>query len=331
DSCLWESLEDGLNALIRIETRGSKLHNRSSAIPPPLQAGTFSRGVITMRCDITTSSFAHISLLVSGSAQTCFDDQILENQIKSEIIDKSRLVHPLAYPDEFKPRFSEPRRSFSVACGADVFEVSLKVPTWASQIFRQLALDISYRNFAALGIASIQGLAVASFEKDDAERVSFFYPVREKNGGDRGYLNLGQLPPWLRPPPPSRNLRFETSSCSVNGGPVVRGGDDQNKEIRSWNGRQKVRIAALRPIPHVRHRKMLPFSATGSVDLHDGNQAKASLPAAPSKHHSGVVPTVGHRKSTSNSHQAKQVVVSLNPIPLKKHGCGRSSLHVCSE
>lgn len=47
-----------------------------SAPPPPLQAGTFSRGVVTMRCDISTCSSAHISLLVSGSAQTCFDDQV---------------------------------------------------------------------------------------------------------------------------------------------------------------------------------------------------------------------------------------------------------------
>ena len=47
-----------------------------SAAPPPLEAGTFSRGVVTMRCDLTTCSSAHISLLVSGSAQTCFDDQV---------------------------------------------------------------------------------------------------------------------------------------------------------------------------------------------------------------------------------------------------------------
>lgn len=47
-----------------------------SATPPPLQAGTFSRGVVTMRCDLSTCSSAHISLLVSGSAETCFDDQV---------------------------------------------------------------------------------------------------------------------------------------------------------------------------------------------------------------------------------------------------------------
>lgn len=48
-----------------------------SAPPPPLQAAAFSRGVVTMRCDISTCSSAHISLLVSGSAQACFNDQVL--------------------------------------------------------------------------------------------------------------------------------------------------------------------------------------------------------------------------------------------------------------
>lgn len=54
-----------------------------SAPPPPLQAGTFSRGVVTMRCDISTSSSAHISLLVSGSADACFNDQARLNCLVS--------------------------------------------------------------------------------------------------------------------------------------------------------------------------------------------------------------------------------------------------------
>lgn len=134
-----------------------------SAPPPPLQAGTFSRGVVTMRCDVTTCSFAHISLLVSGSAQTCFDDQViqtnlwqhflvleilnsytilfvdlqlLENHIKNEIIEKVQLVHALPDSEENKITFSEPRRSASIACGAAVFEVRMKVPSWASQVFQ---------------------------------------------------------------------------------------------------------------------------------------------------------------------------------------------------
>lgn len=53
------------------------LKNIVSAPPPPLQVGTFSRGVVTMRCDLTTCSCTHISILLSGSAQTCFDDQVI--------------------------------------------------------------------------------------------------------------------------------------------------------------------------------------------------------------------------------------------------------------
>ncbi|KAL2243157.1 AT-rich interactive domain-containing protein 4 [Sesamum indicum] len=345
DACLLSSLEDGLNALLNIEMRGSKLHNRVSALPPPLQAGTFSRGVVTMRCDLSTSSSAHISLLVSGSAQTCFDDQLLENHIKSEIIDKSHLIHAHSNSDENKLPASEPRRSVSVACGAAVFEVSMKVPTWASQVLRQLAPDVSYRTFAALGIASIQGLAVAAFEKEDAERLLFFCAKQGKNGAFNN-LKFSSAPSWLKAPPPSRKrpaICRETSSGFLNG--VVGGNqtfikkeDNENNETRLPNGisvpvitaRQKVKIAALRPIPHVRHQKMLPFSGISEADLHDGSQAKANLPVPPAKHGNAGAAPVTHRKSTTSSYQAKQVI-SLNPLPLKKHGCGRSPLHVCSE
>lgn len=62
----------------------------------------------------------------------CF--QLLENHIKSEVIDNTQLVHALSTYEENKPPFSEPRRSVSVACGARVFEICMKVPTWASQV-----------------------------------------------------------------------------------------------------------------------------------------------------------------------------------------------------
>jgi len=59
--------------LFRAEAHSISL---SSVAAPPLQAETLSHGVVTMRCDITTCSSSHVSLLVSGSAQTCFDDQV---------------------------------------------------------------------------------------------------------------------------------------------------------------------------------------------------------------------------------------------------------------
>ncbi|KAL7100304.1 hypothetical protein ACP275_09G138500 [Erythranthe tilingii] len=339
DVSLLGSLEDGLNALLNIEMRGSKLHNRVSALPPPLQAGSFSRGVVTMRCDLSTTSSAHISLLVSGSAQTCFDDQLLENHIKSEIIDKSRLIQAMPNSDENKPPLSEPRRSVSIACGATVFEVCMKVPSWATQVLRQLAPDISYRSLVALGIAGIQGLAVASFEKEDSERLLFFC-TKQENISRSNDFKFTTPPSWLRAPPPSRkrpSIYQEIVPVTVNG-LSASVNENNSKEIKLSNGvnaslssaKRKIKIAALRPIPHVRHQKMLPFSRIADFDSHhhlDGSYVKASLPSAPAKH---VSVTPVSRKSGSGSYQAKQVI-SLNPLPLKKHGCGRSPLHVCSE
>ncbi|GAA0145868.1 hypothetical protein LIER_05954 [Lithospermum erythrorhizon] len=343
DECLLRSLEDGLNALLTIEMRGSKLHNRVSAVPPPLQAGNFSRGVVTMRCDISTSSSSHISLLLSGSAQTCFDDQLLEDHIKSELIEKSLLTHAFPESEDGKVPVSEPRRSVSIACGAPVFEVSLKIPTWGSQVLRQLAPDISYRNLVALGIAGIQGLAVAAFEKDDTERLLFFCASQEKEKYTTNFQSCG-LPSWLRPPAPRRrshscqevNVGTQSSLVSENQVYVKKESEDgefglRNEIIVSTTPtRRKLRAAALRPIPHIRHRKMLPFAGISEIHANDGNLVKPAVHVAPSIKYNSVAAPANHRKSTSGSCQAKQVI-SLNPLPLKKHDCTRSPIHVCSE
>ncbi|URE03609.1 ARID/BRIGHT DNA binding domain [Musa troglodytarum] len=144
-----------------------------SAAPSPLQEGTFSRGFVTMRCDITCSC-AHISLLVSGSAQTCFDDQLLECHIKSALIEKSQLVHAVPNSEGRMSSLLNPLNSVSMACGASVFEVHMRVPTWAAQVLKYLAPEVSYRSLVTLGIASIQGISVASFEMEDADRLLFF-------------------------------------------------------------------------------------------------------------------------------------------------------------
>ncbi|XP_058108703.1 AT-rich interactive domain-containing protein 4 [Magnolia sinica] len=347
DACLLGSLEDGLNALLNIEIRGSKLHNRVSAAPPPLQAGTFSRGVVTMRCDISTCSSAHISLLVSGSAQTCFDDQLLECHIKNEVIEKSQLVHAVPNCEEGKPSFSEPRKSASIACGATIFEVCMKVPTWAAQVLRQLAPEVSYRSLVTLGIASIQGLTVAAFEKEDAERLLFFCTRQAKDPHLKDTV-LCSLPSWFKPPAPSRKrpepcqeTRCVTSSDMVdkNG---VRNPNVEHEDIKETElierarmplvpVRLKLKVAAMRPVPHTRQHKMLPFLGISEANMYDANQAKASLPIVPSTKHNHVPPPpTTHRKSMSSSFQAQQII-SLNPLPLKKHGCGRSPIQVCSE
>ncbi|KAF9616149.1 hypothetical protein IFM89_028615 [Coptis chinensis] len=343
DAFLLGSLEDGLNALLSIEIRGSKLHNRVSAPPPPLQAGGFSRGVVTMRCDLSTSSSAHISLLVSGSAQTCFDDELLESHIKNELIEKSQLVHALPSCEESKRSSSEPWQSASIACGATVFEVWMKVPTWASQVLKQLAPQVFYRSFVALGIACIQGSSVASFEKDDAERLLFF---SNRLGKDLHPLDAipSSLPSWLKVPAPSRKRSEpcqETKPVLVgeNGSGVGNVDGHSDKEIRSIDRsntplsprRQKLKVAAMRPIPHSRRHKMLPFLRPAEEDWYDGSLGKInSISLPPAKPHVAGTTPASHRKLSANSFQAKQII-SLNPLPLKKHGCDRSPIQVCSE
>ncbi|KAK1307671.1 AT-rich interactive domain-containing protein 4 [Acorus calamus] len=286
DACLLGALEDGLNALLSIEIRGSKLHNRVSAAPPPLQAGAFSRGVVTMRCDITTCSSAHISLLVSGSAQTCFDDQLLESHIKNELVEKSQLVHALPSCEENSLSPCEPRRSESIACGASVFEACMKVPTWAAQVLRQLAPEVSYRSFVSLGIASIQGSSVASFEKEDAERLLFFC-TRPSNGLPSRDQNLHSSPSWLRPPAPSgkrSRLCSETSvTCSSRMGNngILKTNKvfmKENQSIRTHTPlvpiKRRLKVATMRPVPHTQQHKMMPFLGNLEPDTHDGSQGR---------------------------------------------------------
>lgn len=198
---------------------------------------------------------------------------------------------------------------------------------------RQLAPDVSYRSFVALGVASVQGLAVASFEKDDANRLLFF----SKNQENNSHLNIitPPIPTWMKHPLPSRKRSFTNQEMGpgvrVNNNGLIPG----IKGMESVNGnviRQKPKVAALRPIPHIRHQKMLPFAGISEVNGHEfGGQVKTNVSLAPSnKHNSAGSAPVTHRKSLSSSYQAKQLI-SLNPLPLKKHGCDRSPIHVCSE
>jgi len=114
--------------------RAEALHNVSlSSAHPPLQAEDLPHGFVTMRCDITTCSSAHVSFLVSCSAQTCFDDQLLGSRIKNEIIEKRQLVRVLLNNEDNKPSSYEPLPSMCVACGASTFEVWITVPKWAAQ------------------------------------------------------------------------------------------------------------------------------------------------------------------------------------------------------
>ncbi|XP_022980513.1 AT-rich interactive domain-containing protein 4-like [Cucurbita maxima] len=346
DACLLRSLEDGLNALLNIEIRGCKLQGKFSAPPPPLQAGSFARGVVTMRCDMVTCSSAHISILVSGSPHTCFDDQLLEKHIKHEIIENSQLVHAMYDCEDNKHHMHEPRKSASVACGATVFEVSMKVPAWASQVLRQLAPDMSYRSLVALGIGGVQGLPVASFEKEDAERLLFFCS-KDVNDKLSDQLLVSVLPSWFKPPPPSRK-RVEPSQgirstllshdrlAYANIPSIRRVGREEPASMNGFKSpllstRKRLKVASMRPIPRVHRNKMMPFSGLTEADGNNGGQPKACFPVVtPSKHVTVGSTSATQRKSFSSSSQSKQII-SLNPLPLKKHGCGRNPIQDCSE
>lgn len=62
---------------------------------------------------------------------------------------------------------------------------------------------MSYRSLVILGVASIQGLSVASFEKDDAERLLFFCGQQINDTSNHDTL-LSKIPHWLTPPLPTR-------------------------------------------------------------------------------------------------------------------------------
>ncbi|WVZ19108.1 hypothetical protein V8G54_006430 [Vigna mungo] len=248
--------------------------------------------------------------------------ELLENHIKKELIEKSQLVQAFPNHEQSKSPSLEPRRSASVACGSSVFEVCMRVPAWASQVLRQLASNVSYRSLVMLGIASIQGLPVASFNKDDAERLLFFCTKQEKEDCHNEQV-FSAIPSWLKPPPPSRK-RSEpcTSSKSIN--PSGRGIED----LGSY--RQKLNLAAMRPIPQSHRHKILPFSALSGGARYDGDHGKSNQLLAPIKHNVSGPTSVTNRKSVSNSFQANQII-SLNPLPMKKHGCDRAPIRVCSE
>ncbi|XP_006661267.1 AT-rich interactive domain-containing protein 4 [Oryza brachyantha] len=329
DPCLLGSLEDGLNALLNIEIRGCKLQNRISASPPPLHAASLPRGMVTMRCDITTCSSSHVSLLVSGSAQTCFDDQMLESHIKDEIIEKSQLVRALPNNDD-KLASSVPLTSMSTACGASTFEVWMTLPKWAAQVLKHLAPEISYRSLVAVGIGCINGTPVASFDRRDADRLLFFCTNQHKDLAiENGpYFHLPRWSASLTKERVKMGLESKPNLSGVNGIP-----EDKKHlmEGPSSSSKAKLKPATMKPIPHSRKQQMHPFMGFAEATVHEPSQAKPNLPVAPPVKHNSVpaAPTT-HRKSVSGPSHA-QSIIQLNPLPLKKHGCDRLPIQMCSE
>lgn len=355
DNTVFGALEDGLNALLMVEVTGMRLLHRVSATSQPSNVPPLARGVITMRCDLCTTASARISLLVAGSAQTCFDDQMLEYSIKKELLEQNKLMTSLMGPTE-NP-ITDVRRSTSVACGANVMEVRFRSPSWAVQVLRQLAREVCFRSLVSLGIAGIQGFPVAAFLKEDADR---FCALRSSSARKNGVResehphstgHIEHLPPWFSPPVPSRKRRRVDSFGSDHNKPYSDEGtscpdigkDFSSPEMLKSNSTATCSsLAAMKPVPHVRPNRDMPYAGavlagahntwSMKVNLPNGTGVRLPRPNSTSGVHvptSAAIPTP-HRGQNVRAPSPVQMS-PLSPIPMKKHGCNRRPMHECSE
>lgn len=363
DSSAFSPLEDGLNALLTVEVRGMRLLHRVSASPPPSAAPILTRGVVTMRCDLCTSSSARISLLVSGSAQTCFDDQMLEYGIKKELLEKNQLVFsPPKNGEHGLSLIGEPRKSDSVACGATVMEIRFKTSSWAVQVLRQLAPEPYFRSLVALGIAGVQGFPVAAFQKADADLLLYLRSISSRKHEiplhDSQYSTSisGHIPSWLTPPVPSRKRRklqsFESlhdSNKSYFDDDIASAPKSARKDVNSSQMLKKHNtnsgnlLAPMKPVPHILPKSDMPYAGTVLAAAHHSWTMKVSISngasgrlvrpnsnAGPVALNSSSGLPVSHSRQTVRAPSPAQML-SLNPIPTKKHGCNRPSIHECSD
>lgn len=358
DIAAFGALEDGLNALLTVEVRGMRLLHRVSASPPPSGVPTLTRGVVTMRCDLCTSTFARISLLVSGSAQTCFDDQMLEYSIKKELLDKGQLVSSLIKNGENNVYpVVEPRKSASVACGAAVMEAKFRTSSWAAQVLRQLAPDLCYRSLVALGIAGVQGFPVAAFQKEDADRLLSLRSMSSRKVGLQVNESQcttsfsGHMPSWLVPPVPSKKRQKIQSFTGLHHGVKtyfdegIDTGLGKDVTLYHLSKRQTVGnlVAAMRPVPHVLSNRDMPYAGAVLAGAHNSWTMKVSLPngaggklVRPNSSAGPLAPNPNSGLPVSQSRQnvrtpSPSQMLSLNPIPMKKHGCNRRPIYECSE
>jgi hypothetical protein len=185
---------------------------------------------------------------------------------------------------------------------------------------------MSYRSLVALGIGCINGTPVASFERQDADRLLFFCTSQHKDFATENgpYFHL---PRW------SASLTKDRTKVGLKSKPngVL---EDKKRLLEgpsSFPTKSKLKPATMRPIPHSRKQQMHPFMGFLEATIQDASQIKPNLPVAPPVKHSlaPAAPTT-HRKSTSGPSHT-QSVIQLNPLPMKKHGCDRLPIQVCSE
>jgi hypothetical protein len=196
---------------------------------------------------------------------------------------------------------------------------------------KHLAPEISYRSLVALGIACVNGTPVSSFDRQDADRLIFFCSNQCK---DQAIQNApcAHLSRWSASLTKDRftgSLESKQISFDANG---VR---EDNKHLTEGSSlsslEPRLKPATMRPLPHSPKQQMHLFMGLSQSTIHDASQVKPSLPAPPPVKHS-VLPVVPatQRKSSYGLPRVKPSV-PLNPLPMKKHGCDRSPIRICSE
>lgn len=164
-----------------------------------------------------------------------------------------------------------------------------------------------YRSLVALGIASLDGTPVASFDKRDANRLLFFSEENQKE-------------PQSTQSIPSKFHLLRCSSCPA--------------EERAKLGLNPKLVSSMRPIPHSRKQKpSLYFGSEDNSNRHEQSAAnnRSKLGSAPvtvlpvKQSPIRLAPKVVHRKPLS------QPAVPINPLPMKKHGCTRLPIQTCPE
>ena len=184
----------------------------------------------------------------------------------------------------------------------------------------------------ALGIGCINGTPVASFERRDADRLLFFCTSQCKDlANENGpYFHLPRWSASLTKDRTKVGSESKQNLLGANG--VLEDKKHMMEGPSSWSAvKAKLKPATMRPIPHSRKQQMHPFMGFPETSLHETSIVKPSLPAAPTvKHNSVSSATTTHRKSTSGPSHTPSVI-QLNPLPMKKHGCDRLPIQVCSE
>lgn len=355
------ALRDGLNALLTAEVRGTKLMHRMSAPLPPAAASALVRGMVTMRCDVCSSSFARISFVVSGSAEICLKDELLEHCIRKELVNRSQFVQFVTSGDNESALRLGMRRTACIASGMPTVEACIKVPTWAGQILRQLALQLSYWNLVSLGIAGVDGVPVAAFHLGDTHSV---ISSKERQHSDIDFkcsselIARSSLPAWHTTPVgrKKRSILDNSSMENWNGNLDVMSGKrmipvgsndpcrsrpcQEKKLMTNYGSSNKYRqhlLATMKPVPHSNKDKLVPFGTiVGGPPMSLSRKTLMSNGGTVKGHHFNGPSSPSLAAGNDGNYPSAGVVPQLHAHSVglsatKKHGCLRQSLDECSE